>query len=141
MTTITVKQFVMLLTSQAIVTTSDRMTPDRAFGRTPYNCGPIVHIICADSTEISVQCHSGCHAVFSDIASAATGCGIYSDTFGKELAACETDCEELDQYGIDDIDDIEAYVAKHGGIDIEATTSKAIECAIKACEKYTSKTL
>ena len=136
MTTITVKQFVMLLTSQAIVTTSDRMTPDRAFGRTPYNCGPIVHIICADSTEISVQCHSGCHAVFSDIASAATGCGIYSDTFGKELAACETDCPELDQYGIDDIEDIEKCVASHGGIDIEATTSNAIRLAIKSIEPY-----
>lgn len=136
MTTITVKQFVMLLTSQAIVTTSSRMTPNRAFGLTPYNCGPIVHIICADSTEISVQCHSGCHAVFSDIASAATGYGIYSYTFGKELAACETDCTELDQYGIDDIEDIEKCVASHGGIDIEATTSHAVENAIKALEPY-----
>ena len=136
MATITVKQFVMLLTSQAIVTTSFRMTPDRAFGRTPYNCGPIVHIICADSTEISVQCHSGCHAVFSDIASAATGCGIYSDTFGKELAACETDCEELDQYGIDYIEDIEKYVESHGGIDIETTTSRAVESAIKTLKPY-----
>lgn len=136
MTTITVKQFVMLLTSQAIVTTSERMTPDRAFGRTPYNCGPIVHIICADGTEISVQCHSGCHAIFSDIASSATGCGIYSDTFGKELAACETDCPELDQYGIDNIKDIENYVKSHGGIDIESTTSRAINSAIKALEPY-----
>lgn len=134
MTAITVKQFVMLLTSQAIVTTSSRM--DRILGLTPYNCGPIVHIICADSTEISVQCHAGCHAVFSDIASSATGCGIYSDTFGKELAACETDCEELDQYGINDIEDIENYVASHGGIDIEATTSNAIRVAIKSIERY-----
>ena len=136
MTAITVKQFVMLLTSQAIVTTSTRMTPDRAFGQTPYNCGPIVHIICADSTEISVQCHAGCHTVFSDLASAATGCGIYSDTFGKELVACETNCEELDQYGIDNIEDIEKCVASHGGIDIEATTSNAIRLAIKSIEPY-----
>ena len=136
MATITVKQFVMLLTSQAIVTTSSRMTPDKAFGRTPYQCGPIVHIICADSTEISVQCHAGCHAVFSDIASAATGYGIYSDTFGRELAAAETDCEDLDQYGIDKIEDIEKYVESHGGIDIEATTSHAVENAIKALEPY-----
>lgn len=136
MATITVKQFVMLLTSQAIVTTSSRMTPDRAFGRTPYQCGPIVHIICADSTEISVQCHARCHAIFSDIASAATGYGIYSDTFGRELAAAETDCEDLDQYGIDNIEDIENYVASHGGIDIEATTKRAIEEALTTLELY-----
>ena len=49
---------------------------------------------------------------------------------------CETDCEELDQYGIDDIEDIEKYVESHGGIDIEATTSHAVETAIKALEPY-----
>ena len=48
----------------------------------------------------------------------------------------ETDCEELDQYGIDDIEDIEKYVESHGGIDIEATTSHAVETAIKALEPY-----
>ena len=52
---------------------------------------------------------------------------------------CETDCEELDQYGIDDIEDIEKYVESHGGIDIEATTSHAVETAIEALEPYKGK--
>lgn len=135
MATITVKQFVMLLTSQAIVTTSDRMTPDNPFGGTPYNCGPIVHIICSDGKEISVQCHAGAHTKFSDIDSEGPF-SLYASTFGKELAMCETDCEELDQYGIDNIEDIEKYVESHGGIDIEATTSNAIEIAIKSLAVY-----
>ena len=141
MATITVKQFVMLLTSQAITTTASRMTPNTAYGSTPYSCGPIARIVCIDGPSLSVQCHAGCHAVFSDIASAATGYGIYSDTFGRELAAAETDCEDLDEYGIDDIEDIEEYVESHGGIDIEATTSKSIECALKALEPYNKRRL
>ena len=82
MTAITVKQFVMLLTSQAILTTSYRMKPNRASGLTPYNCGAIVHIICADSTEISVQCHAGVHAKFEGVEQ--TFIGGYASTFGKE---------------------------------------------------------
>lgn len=136
MTTITVKQFVMLLTSQAIVTSASRMTPDTAIcGQTPYNCGPIARIYCTDGTSISVQAHGGCHTRFKDIPGQ-EGLTWYAETFGKELAMCETDCEELDQYGIDAIDDIEVYVAKHGGIDIETTTSKSVETAIKACKPY-----
>lgn len=135
MATITVKQFVMLLTSQAIVATASKMTPDRAFGVSPYSCSPIARIYCADGTSISVQAHAGAHCKFSDI-DCEGPFSWYASTFGKDLIMAETDCEELDQYGIDDIEDIEKYVESHGGIDIEATTSHAVETAIKALEPY-----
>ena len=135
MTAITVKQFVMLLTSQAIVTTANRMRPDSAFGQTPYSCGPIARIYCADGTSISVQAHAGSHCRFADVPGQ-EGLSWYASTFGKDLVMAETDCVELDQYGIDAIEDIEKYVASHGGIDIEATTSHAVENAIKALEPY-----
>ena len=48
MATITVKQYVMLLTAEHIVTAASRMTPDRAFGSSPYSCSPIARIYCAD---------------------------------------------------------------------------------------------
>lgn len=48
----------------------------------------------------------------------------------------ETDSVDLNQYGIDLLEDIEAYVESHGGIDIETTTAKAVEQAIKAIEPY-----
>jgi hypothetical protein len=140
MTTITVKQYVMLLTAEHIVTAASRMTPDTAFGTSPYSCSPIARIYCADGTSISVQAHAGSHCKFADV-DCEGPFSLYASAFGKELVMAETDCEELDQYGIDDIDDIEAYVAKHGGIDIEATTSKAIECALKSLEPYKGKGL
>lgn len=140
MTTITVKQYVMLLTSQSIVSSASSHVPGQISNPYKY-CSPIMRIVCADGEELSVQAHGGCHVKFADVPQEDWLFALYAPTFGRELSMCETDCEELDQYGIDDINDIEAYVAKHGGIDIEATTSKAIECAIKACEKYTSKTL
>ena len=94
MATITVKQYVMLLTAEHIVTAASRMTPDDVDCERPFS--------------------------------------LYASTFGKDLVMAETDCEELDQYGIDDIEDIEKYVESHGGIDFEATTSHAVETAIKA---------
>lgn len=45
-------------------------------------------------------------------------------------------CEALNQYGIDDIEDIEAYVKSHGGIDIQKTTEEAVNTAIKYLERY-----
>lgn len=141
MATITVKQYVMLLTSQSIVSAASHMTPETLCSNPYKYATPIMRIYCADGESLSVQAHGGCHVRFDDVKPTDITYLFYSPTFGKKLSMCETDCEELNQYGIDDIDDIEAYVAKHGGIDIEATTSKAIECAIKACEKYTSKTL
>lgn len=139
MATITVKQYVMLLTSQSIVCAASAHTPEQISNPYKYTT-PIMRIVCADGEELSVQAHGGCHVKFADVQQE-KWLSSYAPTFGRELIMCETDCEELDQYGIDDIDDIEAYVAKHGGIDIEATTSKAIECAIKACERYNSKAL
>ena len=125
MATITVKQFVMLLTSQSIVSAASHMTP-KISSTNPYKCAtPIMRIYCADGESLSVQAHGGCHVIFEDIHPKS---GI--------LAMCETDCEELDQYGIDDIEDIEKYVESHGGIDIEATTSHAVEIAIEALEPY-----
>jgi hypothetical protein len=135
MATITVKQYVMLLTAEHIVTAASRMTPDRAFGSSPYSCSPIARIYCADGTSISVQAHAGSHCRFADVPGQ-EGLSWYPSTFGKDLVMAETDCEELDQYGIDDIEDIEKYVESHGGIDIEATTSHAVENAIKALEPY-----
>lgn len=137
MATITVKQYVMLLTSQSIVCAASAHTPGQISNPYKYT-SPIMRIVCADGEELSVQAHGGCHAKFADVPSDILS---YASNFGRELIACETDCVELDQFGIDDIDDIEAYVAKHGGIDVEATTSKAIQCAIKHCENYNSRAL
>lgn len=135
MATITVKQYVMLLTAEHIVATARRMTPDRAFGDSPYSCLPIARIYCADGTSISVQAHAGAHCKFSDV-DCEKQFSWYSSTFGKNLVMAETDCEELNQYGIDNIEAIENYVESHGGIDIEATTSHAVETAIKVIRSY-----
>lgn len=135
MATITVKQYVMLLTAEHIVAAARRMTPDRAFGNSPYSCSPIARIYCADRTSISVQAHARAHCKFSDV-DCKGHFSWYSPTFGKDLVMAETDCEELDQYRIDSIEDIENYVASHGGIDIEATTYHAVETAINAIKPY-----
>ena len=135
MATITVKQYVMLLTAEHIVTAASRMTPDTVLYSSPYSCSPIARIYCVDGTSISVQAHAGSHCKFADV-DCKGPFSWYASTFGKELIMAETDCEELDQYGIDDIEDIEKYVESHGGIDIEATTSHAVETAIKALEPY-----
>lgn len=135
MATMTVKQYVMLLTANHILAAASRMTPDRAFGSSPYSCSPITRIYCVDGTSISVQAHKGAHCKFADVTPEGPF-SWYSSTFGKDLVMAETDCKELNQYGIDDIEDIEKYVESHGGIDIESTTSHAVECAIKALEPY-----
>lgn len=140
MATITVKQYVMLLTSQSIVCATSAHTPGQISNPYKY-ASPIMRIVCVDGEELSVQAHGGCHVKFADVPKEEDWLSLYASTFGRELTMCETDCEELDKYGIDDINDIEAYVAKHGGIDIEATTSKAIELAIKTCERYTFRVL
>lgn len=136
MATITVKQFVMLLTSQSIVSAASHMTPETSVIN-PYRAAtPIMRIYCADGESLSVQAHGGCHVRFADVKPEDGIFSWYSPTFGKELAMCETDCEELDQYGINDIDEVEEYVQKHGGIDIERTTTEAIDIALKALSKY-----
>ena len=136
MATITVKQFVMLLTSQSIVSSASHMTPKTSNSNPYRRTTPIMRIYCADGDSLSVQAHGGCHVRFADVNPRNGIYSSYSPTFGKELAMCETDCEELDQYGINNIDEIEEYVQKHGGIDIERTTAKAIDTALKALSKY-----
>ena len=138
MASIKVKQFCMLLMSEHIIEAASRMTPDVAFGRSPYGYSPIARIWCADGTSISVQIHKGAHCKFADVTSEGPF-SLYSRTFGKDLVMAETDCEELNQYGIDDIEDIEKYVESHGGIDFEVTTSYAIEHALKALKPYDNK--
>lgn len=49
---------------------------------------------------------------------------------------CETDCEDLNQYGIDDIEDIETYVESHGGIDIQKTTEEAVNYTLNVLKRY-----
>lgn len=124
----TVKQFVMLLTSQSIISTYQAMT----YLKDSYKyAAPIHHIICKDGKELSVQTNGGVHARFKDIPYNAG----YSETFGKDLLACETDCEDLDQYGMNTIEEIEAYVESHGGINIEATTAAGVDSAISILER------
>ena len=135
MTTITVKQYVMLLTAEHILERASNMNPNKVFWSSPYSCSPIARIYCADGTSISVQAHAGAHCKFSDL-DCTESLSWYSLTFGKDLIMAETDCEELNQYGIDNIETIENYVESHGGIDIEATTSNAVEAAIKAIKPY-----
>ena len=135
MATITVKQYVMLLTAEHILERASTMNPNKVFWSSPYSCSPIARIYCADGTSISVQAHAGAHCKFSDV-DCEKQFSWYSPTFGKDLVMAETDCEELNQYGIDSIEAIENYVESHGGIDIEVTTSHAIETAIKAIKPY-----
>ena len=135
MATITVKQYVMLLTAEHIVERASTMNPNKVFWSSPYSCSPIARIYCADGTSISVQAHAGAHCKFSDV-DCEEHFSWYSPTFGKDLVMAETDCEELNQYGIDNIEAIEKYVESHGGIDIEATTSHAVETAIKVIKPY-----
>ncbi len=42
----------------------------------------------------------------------------------------ETNCEDLNQYGIDTIEDIENYVNSHGGIDVEKTVDSVVRTAV-----------
>lgn len=140
MATITVKQYVMLLNAEHIIEAACHMTPEETLCITPYHASPIARIYCTDGTNISVQCHAGAHCKFSDV-DCEGPFSWYASTFGKDLVMAETDCEELDQYGIDNIEDIEKYVEFHGGIDIEETTSHAVENAIKALEPYKKRAL
>ena len=140
MATITVKQFVMLLTSQSIVATARMMPLDIEFSISPYLCSPIARIYCTDGTSISVQAHAGAYCRFSDV-NYEGPFSWHASSFGKDLIMAETDSADLNPYGIDKIEDIEKYVESHGGIDIESTTSHAIEDALKSLEPYKIKGL
>ena len=75
------------------------------------------YIVCADGKGISVQTHRYAHCKFEGIA----GEYWYSESCNLEPIMAGTNSEDLNQYGIDDISDIEAWIESHGGIDIDAT--------------------
>lgn len=127
--TITVEQFVMLLTAQSIISATANGDEN------PYlYCSSIHRIYCNDGTGLSVQAHGRVHCAFLNIERDSIG---YSKEFGTKLTRCETDSPDLNQYGSDSIEDIEKYVESHGGIDIQTTMEKAVKYAIAAC--YNSK--
>ena len=75
------------------------------------------YIVCSDGKGISVQTHQYAHCKFEGIA----GEYWYSESCNLEPIMAETNSEDLSQYGIDDMSDIEAWIESHGGIDIDAT--------------------
>lgn len=78
------------------------------------------YIVCADGKGISVQTHQGAHCKFKGIIEEGPF-SWYSESCNLEPIMVETNCPELDQYGIDMIEDVEAWIESHGGIDIDAT--------------------
>lgn len=78
------------------------------------------YIVCADGESISVQTHHGVHCKFEGIVEEGPF-SWYSESCNLEPIMVETNCPELDQYGIDSIEDVEAWIESHGGIDIDAT--------------------
>ena len=75
------------------------------------------YIVCSDGKGISVQTHQYAHCKFEGI----VGEYWYSESCNLEPIMAETNSEDLSQYGIDDMSDIEAWIESHGGIDIDAT--------------------
>lgn len=107
----TVEQFILLCTAVAI-------DNDTMYGYRYINAIP--RIYCKDGTNLSVQIHGGAHCAFEGSTFKDHGYP-YPDRFGTKVLKAETDCKDLHRYGIDDIADIEDYVNKHGGIDINKT--------------------
>lgn len=123
----TVKQYVLLCTASTLLPFTDerkRQGKPNAYKAAGY---PIGHIVCGDGTEISVQAHCYVHTLFADVKDESPSMRFYASNIGKQLLMCETDSDELDQYGIDDIEDIQKVVDSHGGIDIDATIDHLID--------------
>lgn len=121
----TVEEYVMVATAGTVLAISERK--ELLIGhRNAYKATicPIPSIVCKDGTRISVQVHAGCHSLFAGIESGPFD--WYSKDIGSKILMAETNSEDLNQYGIDTIEDIENYVDKHGGIDYEATMSSFI---------------
>ena len=78
------------------------------------------YIVCSDGKGISVQTHHGAHCKFEGIAEEGPF-SWYSESCNLEPIMAETNSEDLNQYGIDNMSDIEAWIESHGGIDIDAT--------------------
>ena len=123
--TMSVEQFVMILTAQSII------SAEYAGAKDPYNCCAIRRIYCNDGYDISVQAHAGVHCSFRDVERDHLG---YSKTFGSKLLRCETDSAELNQYCSDSIEDIEECVERHGGIDFLTIFENAIKVAQRVIE-------
>ena len=123
--TMSVEQFVMILTAQSII------SAEYAGAEDPYNCCAIRRIYCNDGYDISVQAHAGVHCSFRDVERDHLG---YSKTFGSKLLRCETDSAELNQYCSDSIEDVEECVERHGGIDFQTTMEHAIQAAQRVIE-------
>lgn len=119
----TVREYVLLCTASSLLPLLEKA---KKAGKPAYQIGgyPIGHVICNDGTEVSIQAHKYCHAMFGDAKPSAP---LYSSNIGKELLMCETDSPELDQYGIDEIDVIQRMIDKHGGIDVDATINNLID--------------
>ena len=88
------------------------------------------YIVCADGKGISVQTHQGAHCEFEGIAKE-DPFSWYSESCNLEPIMAETNSEDLNQYDIDDMSDIEAWIESHGGIDIDAT----IKCMYNKLKK------
>ena len=78
------------------------------------------YIVCSDGKGISVQTHQGVDCKFEGIVEEGPF-SWYSESCNLEPIMVETNCPELYQYGIDMIEDVEAWIESHGGIDIDAT--------------------
>lgn len=78
------------------------------------------YIVCSDGKGISVQTHKGAHCKFNGITEEGPF-GLYSESCNLEPIMAETNSEDLNLYGIDNISDIDAWIESHGGIDIDAT--------------------
>lgn len=88
------------------------------------------YIVCADGKGISVQTHQGAHCEFEGIAKEGPF-SWYSESCNLEPIMAETNSVDLNQYDIDDMSDIEAWIESHGGIDIDAT----IKCMYNKLKK------
>ena len=123
--TMSVEQFVMILTAQSIISAK------YAGAKNPYNCCTIHRIYCNDGYDITVQAHAGLHCSFRDVERDQKK---KKKTFGSKLLRCETDSVELNQYCSDSIEDIEECVERHGGIDFQTTMEHAIQAAQRVIE-------
>lgn len=113
----TVEQYILFCTAIEIRQNRDKLD---------CHVNPIPRIYCKDGVDLSVQIHPYAHCGFEGSTFNIMGFP-YPDKFGTKVLDAETDCEELDKYGMDDIADIESYVEKHGGIDIDKTISVFVE--------------
>lgn len=132
----TVEEYVMVATASAVLTTAERRNlligHENAYKAT---MAVIPCVICKDGTEISVQAHWGAHTMFDNEKLKDGIFQWYAKDIGTKLLWAETDSKELDQYGMDTIEDIQACVDSHGGLDYEATIKNFIDYIHKVEEK------